>query len=305
MNLPSLFRSDGSIGGILLNEIVVLENVTYVANASIIVGSGASIIFKSDSEVSFLSDRGIYVKNGGIFRVDGNTTFISKESDANWYGIVLDTNNDTILQHLMVNGAKNCMKQESDADGLISLEYVTFQDCSQDGIRIDSDNSEVIVTSSQVSNVGGYGIYSNYMKHLELVNSLVANCSNDAVYLFYAQNVTLLRNTIVQANSNHFSFLAYRPGEVLLESNVIQCWYYCFYIEFDGVKEAHIYNNTISGLGNQNAYGMAYIKGNIYGDGKFFVSHNSFQNWSSPNYVAVEFVYSGLGNGLLMANNSF
>ena len=283
-----------------------MEDATYVANASIIIGSGGSLILQNGLHISFASNRGVYVMNGGALSVIGSTTFITNDIDVDWYGIILSTNNDTMLQYLTVTGAKSCMKQESSANGLISLESVTFQDCSQEGIRIDSQTSEVFITNSQVSNVGGYGIYSVGIMYLELVNSLVANCSNYGVYLYYAQNITVYGNTISQASSNAYSLYAYRPNEAYINSNDVQCWYACFYINFRGNKEAHIHNNTFSGLGNENSFRMAYVYGSgIYGDEKLIMTENTFKDWISPTYSGIDFHYSGRGNGLKMANNTF
>ena len=304
--LPSFFKSDGSVGGLLINETIELHMATHVANSSIIIGSNASLILHNDVEIMFACNRGVYVMNGGTIRVNGNSTFIPKDSNTKWHGIILNTNNHTIIQHLRIKGANYCMKQDSNAVGSISLDHVLFQDCVEDGIRIDSQSSEVKVANSQVWNVGGYGIYSRYVKYLELVNSHVANCSNHAVYLWHANKTTLNGNTIVQALSSYDALYIYRPNEVLLESNNVQCWNKCLHIQFQGNKGARIYNNTMSGLGNQNSYRMAYIYGSsIYGSEIFYISHNSFENWNSPNYDAIAFTYSGGGNNLIMANNSF
>lgn len=303
--MPSFFRSDGSIGGILRNETIELNSVTYAANASIIVSSGATLNLGSDVDILFThTDSGIQVMDGGVFNVNGPVSLMPKDSDSQWFGIRLDTNNDTSLNNLVIKRGKDCIKQSNDVGGTVFVNNTYLYSCSQAGFHFDSQASLLVISNSLVWNAGTYGLFVRQnVQDLHLMNSEFTNCTNNAIYVRQTRNVTLFGNDIMHASSSDALYI-FRPIAIFMRANQIQCWRSCF--NFNSQNLAYIQNNMMSGLDNLAAFQLAHVSASssVNDDGIIFTG-NIFKNWTTISYDAVTFSYSGPGNVVQMNNNTF
>lgn len=165
VDFQGIFRSDGSIGGIVRNESLQLSDDTeYIANASIIIAEGGEVSVGSNTSISFASDCGILVLSSGVITIGASDTVESsqtllKPSISTWKGIILQATNDIIINNVFIEGADVGITHES--NGLLSISNSVFEKTTSHSISINSA-STTLISNVNFNIPGGDAIYHYY-----------------------------------------------------------------------------------------------------------------------------------------------
>ncbi len=314
MQLPGLFRSDGSIGGIV-NETTVLSNTEYIANASIYILGGGSLTIGPNATIKFAVGCSVIVRDGGMLNVDGPVA-LEPQTGLVWGGIILDTSNQTSINDTLITGASVGMQIKSSGDVLISHSIV--KDTTSRALYVESSSaSDQVVTLSDVhiDSPGSDAIYaSSFQGSLALFNSTITNASGYGIYSYSYYN----QQSQILLQNNVFSMLEYSYyttiyllyfGNLTMIGNEMICPRQCLNLRYG--YETVVDDNTFGGMrGISSSSELVYISTSISGANSFSLQRNTFRNWQTSSsyidalYVDVGQSSSGTGN-LTLKDNRF
>ena len=166
VDLPGLFRSDGTIGGLIRNGTLILSNGEYMANTTIIITGGGSLVVGPNANITFAPDRGILVSSSGKFSVDGPSLLDSSNPPESWVGILLKNSNETYIRDAMIRNVEN-------------------------GVKSSSTGALVMINSTILN--AKYGVRSNYASNITLIDNVFEG-NYRAVYIDRANYATIEKN---------------------------------------------------------------------------------------------------------------
>ena len=299
VQLPGLFRSDGSLGGVIQSgESFVLSNSNYAANSSIVILAGGILELTTNLIIEFADDCGIIVERNGKFSMDGAE--LKARTGGEWGGIILESSpdkNETTLRNSSVSGSKYGILVKSSGD--VIIENSSFQDIASHAIYIQSSATDQLIALSniEVHNSGGNSIYApSFQGHFTLLNSTIKNPSGYGAYVSYSSSwygknshVVLEDNLITSPESGDAAIYVRNYFNATVTRNQVICkarYDECIYI-YDGY-ETVIEDNTFSGDADSTPYyPLAYIYSYTSSTTSFSLQRNIFTNWemTSDNHA--------------------
>ena len=315
VQLPGVFRSDGSLGGVIQNgESIVLSNSNYIANSSIVILDGGNLELGPNLVIEFADDCSIIVKNSGQLNMDGAE--LKAQIGNEWGGIILESSpnkNETFIKKSVISDSTYGILVKSSGD--VTIQHSSFKDIVYRAIYIQTSSNDQSITLSNVTidNSGGTSIYARpFHGMLKLSNSAITNASGYGVYIFdssYTPNshVVLEDNVITSLQSddnaaiymrNYFNATV-RRNQVVCKARYEQCIY------FHGIN-AIIEDNSFRGHADFTSYyPLAYIYS--YSSSILFsLRQNNFTDWNtSSNAVYVRFGQYNANGFINLQDNLF
>ncbi|KAL3790397.1 hypothetical protein ACHAW5_008354 [Stephanodiscus triporus] len=293
VNLPGLFMSDGSIGGVVRNKSLTLAGGHFIANMSIVIIDGGSLEIGPNSTVSFALSRAIVVKNSGKLGIAGPTTLRAKDASKFWNGIHIQTSNDTAINGSFIRDASVGIRTTQQSSGLLSIYNAEFENVLV-GLQLESSSplAAVSLILVNISSSSGSGIDAgSFQGRLNVTNSTISSNRYHGLISNYGHDLVLVNNSIDTRSSSYTSLDIYRDKSVIVTGNKITCLASCLSLT---VHNSHIRvdDNVFSGAGAISGSSQArivmespYIA--VQGYNSFSVQGNSFSNWNSPSNDAV------------------
>lgn len=305
VDIPGLFRSDGSIGGLVRNETSVLSDGEYFANANIIISDGASLVIGDNSNITFTPDRGIIVKNTGKLTIDANDApamMSSSSPSEDWAGIHIRNVNETYINGALITMAEVGVDMTS--TGSITI-HNSFINVTSDGIRLeDNSRTSALDVSHVYIDSDNYGINAyNYRGFISIHNSTMTN--RYGLRSRYAEAVELIDNVL---ETNDVAIYISQPGSnTTIRGNNLSCKRECLHIWSN--RQSSVESNTFSGTGYLSSNRQIYVRNDISQSDSFHLQDNSFGNWrSSASYDAVYVDVNQCSGGtgaVSLSNNRF
>jgi len=309
IELPGLFRSDGSVGGLVRNGTFVLSNAEYVANTTIIIAEGGHLTIGPNANISFASGRGILVGDSGKLSVDGPALLDASNALESWVGILLKTSNDTQIRGAIIRNAENGIKSSS--PGLVNVEDTLIESASSDGIVLEGGYStaSVVLSNVQIDNPGSDAIYaSSFRGSFTMSNSTVIG-GYWGVYAYYTSSITLIDNVLEESFRTLY---IYQPSNfATIERNSVSCQYQCIYLYTYYDSTASVVGNSVKGadITSPSALQLMYILSYKRYSDYLLLEDNSFGNWQPRlNYDALYADIrqtSGETGDISLSNNRF
>lgn len=284
MDLPSLFRSDGSVGGLASSASSRLSGSTYVANASIIVPKGIHLEIGIDTTIYFAPMRGILVQQGGKLSVLGPVK-MKPSQNIEWAGLILETTNKTILRDVIIDSSHVGIQQINGGFGSLHIEDTTITRTFTKGI--DAMGSSVDIIRSEISEAGDSGIGINEgVQNFRLLNSTLSNSSSSELYADYKSraNITLENNVVNSFKSSSAAFRFDGFSTLRLRQNMLRCRYQCLQSDY-GNPVLVIENNIFSGIGFDHSYRMVSLSEYYYSSASVIVvfEGNEINDWKTDS----------------------
>ena len=300
VDLPGLFRSDGTIGGLIRNGTLILSNGEYMANTTIIITGGGSLVVGPNANITFAPDRGILVSSSGKFSVDGPSLLDSSNPPESWVGILLKNSNETYIRDAMIRNVENGVKSSS-TGALVMINSTILN--SYHGVF--SSTGALVMINSTILNAY-HGVKSSSTGALVMINSTILNAKY-GVRSNYASNITLIDNVF---EGNYRAVYIDRANYATIEKNKMTCKYQCLYL-YSYYSSVSVNDNIIGGANDVSSsaqhlvYLISYMSQNDY----LSLQDNSFGNWQTrPNYDALYVdirQYSGGTGTVGLSNNRF
>ena len=195
IDLPGLFRSDGSLGGLVRNDTFILSGSDYSVNRTIIVAEDGHLVIGPNTTLSFASGRGILVGGSGKLSIDGPSLLDSSEAPGNWFGILLRNFNNTSIRGAVIRHAENGVRSSSTGD--LAIEDTAIESASSDGILLESTStSSVMLSNLRIESPGSDGIYAaNFRGTFNMTNSSIDG-GYWGIYSTYASSISLMDNRL-------------------------------------------------------------------------------------------------------------
>lgn len=281
VQLPTLFRSDGSLGGLIeFDQSFVLSNAKFYANASILVLG--NLVLGPNVTIEFADGCSIAVKNGGLLSMYDAS--LMPQIDSTFEGIILDTFNETTIDNSSLVGSTNGIHIKSSGD--LSIHNTTLSDISSYAVYVDSSSTtQVIALQDVLIEQTHYGIYApSFRGHLSVVDSSITNVTNAALYIYYSSSYyrysrVLLENNVLSelasSSSTPLLYLYYYANATVI-GNHLTCRWKCAEI-YDGI-EAVINDNTFKGIAT-SYYQQVYVYHRTTSESSFSLQRNVFSDW--------------------------
>lgn len=310
MQLPGLFRSDGSIGGIV-NETIVLSDSEYIANAGIYILDGGSLTIGPNAKILFASDCSVIVRDGGVLSVDGPVA-LEPQAGVVWGGIILDTANQTSISDALILGSSVGVHAKS--SGNVSISHSALKDITSRAVYVEASSaSDQVITLSNVHIDSPEGDAINapsFSGSLTFFNSSITNASGYGIYVYSSyydrqSQILIEKNLISMIEYSYTSVYARYYGNMTMRDNELTCQRQCLYL--DQGDDTLVNDNIFSGVpGVLTYHQQAYINGYVSGLESFSVQGNTFRYWQTSSYDAL-YVYlrqssSGTGDIALKDN---
>lgn len=258
VELPGIFRSDGSLGGIV-NESLTLSHFNYIASAFIIVLNGGSLTIGPNITIEFRDKCSVIVQDGAMLNI--TNAILKQRNNSIWGGIILDStsNQTTTLTNSTLIGASVGVQVKSSGD--LNIEHCTFKDMTSRALYLPSvPSSAQVVTLSHVNieypgseaiYAGGFRGYLNllyvniehpgnhaidadsFSGHLNLLHSRIVNASLYGVYLYAAfeSQILIEDNTISSLEtSSTSSIYITHYSNLTMRHNDIKCLLQCLFL---------------------------------------------------------------------------
>ena len=294
--VPGLFRSDGSLGGLVnSDDSFVLLDATYIANASILILGGGTLKIGPNATIEFANGCSLVVKDDGKLSIDSSV--LKHQTDSVWGGIILENSNKTSINDSALIGASIGVKVKS--YGNLHIYHSTIKDMTSNAVNIgsSSDQSTIVLSNVHIDHTGG-GVYAkNFRGLLSLSNSTLVNVSQHGVYYgsSYKGHIELRDNDIsmLDSSSRTSVYLKYFSNATILK-NMVTCGYRCLYL-YNG-DDAVVEDNFFSGIGDSVYYSeQGYF--NMPSASLFRLQRNVFRHYKTSTSRDALYINVGQSSG--------
>lgn len=324
VQLPSLFRSDGSIGGIICNESMILRNATYVANATIFVVEGGSLKIGRNCTVLFAPGCGIIVKEYGQLTIEGPAVLASSTAGEVWDGIRLENSSETMITNGVIIDAFIGLRSRS--MGALNIDHTTFEGIFSDAIKLESSSTSflnlssvffdcpggsgvsmedshsigVIMVNVTIKRPGQSGFYAScYSLPPTVINMVEVYIDSPMEFGVWTSCSLNLKNSTIKNGPGSGLYL-YQPLRIVLEDNNIN-------MTESSYAAAQIYTPSIT-LIRGNTFTCSYQCLHIEGAEESLIAFNVFKGAdysSSSGYLVL--IEGGVmqSSSFSLRNNSF
>ena len=302
VNLPGLFMSDGSIGGLVRNKSFTLTGRHFIANMSIVIIDGGSLEIGANSTISFASSRAIVVKSSGKLDIAGPTTLRAKDAKF-WNGIHIQTSNTTAIDGSFIRDASAGITTTPQSSGLLSIYNAEFENVLV-GLKLESNSplAAVSLTLVKISSSSGSGIDASLFRgRLNMTNSTVSS-DRYGLISHYGDDLVLVDNVIDTRRSSYISLEIIKPHKnAIVTGNKITCLASCLTLIGDD-SYVRLDDNIFSGAGESSSSQAGIV---MRGDNSFSMHGNSFSNWNSSNDAVSVQLIQGNGNHTISLSSNY
>lgn len=287
----------------------MLNNSVYIANASILIIDGGSLMIGSNTTIEFAPERVIRVLGDGRFSIEGPT--VLKSTSNFWGGILLENSYETSISKAVIEGASVGVHVKSSGN-LVILDSI-LKEVSSDGIYLESSSTPdhvTLLSNVQIDGPGGSGIYAPYfMGSLTLSNSTIIDASAYGVYVnsWYSSRVALLDNSIAMVKASWTSVYVTYSLIANITGNDMTCLYQCLYL-YAGA-ETIVDQNIFRGVLDPPSYYTqpVYIRWDRWDASSFSLQSNTIQNWNTYYDALYAYVaqHSGGSGSVMLKSNRF
>ena len=302
--VPGLFRSDGSLGGLIhYDDSFVLLDAAYVANASILILDGGMLEIGPNATIEFANGCSLVVKDGGKLTI--GSSVLKPQTGSVWGGIILENTNKTSISDSELIGASIGVKVKS--NGNLHIYSSTIKDMTSSAVNIESssDQSTIVLSNVRMDHTGS-GVYAqNFQGLLSLSNSTLVNVSQYGVYAYgyssswyYRKGRIALKDndiSMLDSSSSTAVYIQYFSNATILK-NIVTCGYYrCLYL-YNG-NDAVVEDNVLSGTDDSSVY--YYEQGYFYmpSASSFRLQRNVFRHYKTSTSRDALYIDVGQSSG--------
>lgn len=315
IELPQLFLSDGSIGGILIDGTFTLPPGTYTCSLSLFVRN-ATFNLQAGTSIEFAPLRGISVLSTGTLTASGSADLPIrlKNSTAmsSWSGILLGSDVDSTFSHVSIEHSN--IGIDHFGIGSLTLDPVSVVYCEGDCVRSrrwtsanwNSDGNNFTIVNSHLSRCGGNGVNVHLRSNVFVGNASIEHGGGiyfDRSVVNVEVSGSILRNVDRYAINTQRSFTdgQYRFVDNEIDSSAGGVLFDCYYCSLE------LSGNLMSGGEVERSSVYPLFVRTISAE-RLYIVENQIEAWRISNRAAMVVYFStdnSLGSGLELQGNTF